>query len=757
MHIPVINKIKEDFNWVFSSNLEEDELFKRLSYLANQSETKVIIFIDAIDEIPYRDRKFDLNNLCKKINLFKNIKLCISCKQNEWEEFLKVRDISTRIKESLYQVGFDEEEPWYKLGYFSNRELEALDKSYKDVFNYKGNIKGELKKDCKLGFMLRVVSEVYSGRRLPDKVNDIDLLKKYLNKKINKMSNKSSKIAKSVLKELGKCIIEEESEENSFSGKVDENRLKEKLGLSVLDQIPRELFSFNILTRDELDSGVVVVGFYYERLRDFIISVLSFKLPHKTGDDFKEIILKMIKGSAGKDALKWYIPNAKLSQRDLMLECKKRQAKTLLDSYIEMIDSNFPNIKDKFEPKTFGEIGIAISDYKSPFVDGYGFREINQEEEVIVVERGENGRNFFKHGVNLVVGSSDYLNPDLQAKKSIVDQLKKIMKSGLLEEKNNINLLIEKTLGILYYHGKELGIAKPNDHFLPRYNEILPVDFNDIIEKIKLFNAKKYYKEEQLKELIDSGMIEVKKNGEHTLMSYNESIFDYETINKKASRAVRNDKEIPFPNISGDFPPFILLYDYIKKLKSKGIHYLDRYILPEPDIELDKIHNKIIENNGSQSYIPDIIIAQYSNKQLKKYIKKFFQIFINEYNNLVETCFPNLKNNMILYKSQPVNFFIKCSQFNLKNSWSLCYGYEKSDEKENKFEVSLDIESDKEFNYCSGIETLFRVTGPRNFSSRFNIKKVNEFSVLRDWVYNKIENEINQLLEINEFDILMKK
>ncbi len=108
------------------------------------------------------------------------------------------------------------------------------------------------------------IAEVYSEKKLSDKINDIDLLREYLNKKINRMSDNSSEIAKSVLITLAKCIIEEENKERSFSGKIDEDILKKQLGLSVLDQIPKELFSFNILTKDELDSGLIVVGFYFE-------------------------------------------------------------------------------------------------------------------------------------------------------------------------------------------------------------------------------------------------------------------------------------------------------------------------------------------------------------------------------------------------------------------------------------------------------------------------------------------------------------
>ncbi|GAJ09063.1 unnamed protein product, partial [marine sediment metagenome] len=100
---PIIEEIKEDFNWIFSPNLDPHEIFNRLSYLASINKTKVIIFIDAIDEIPFQDSINDLSDLCRKVKKYPNIKLCISCKTNEWEKFLEVRGVPSALEESLYK------------------------------------------------------------------------------------------------------------------------------------------------------------------------------------------------------------------------------------------------------------------------------------------------------------------------------------------------------------------------------------------------------------------------------------------------------------------------------------------------------------------------------------------------------------------------------------------------------------------------------------------------------------------------------
>ncbi|MHC2994143.1 MAG: type I restriction enzyme HsdR N-terminal domain-containing protein [Candidatus Atribacteria bacterium] len=758
---PIIKEIKEDFNWIFSPNLDPNEIFNRLSYLAKTNNTQVIIFIDAIDEIPFQDSINDLSDLCRKVNKYPNIKLCISCKTNEWEKFLEVRGVPSILKESLYKSGQSNDSvSGFKLNTFNDNELEYLNERYKELFKFKGDIKGQLKKDCKLGFMLRVVAEVYSGQELPNTVDDISLLKEFIKRKIKLMKRDDREITRGLLEEIGSIFIEEENKDNK-SGKILESKLKKKLGMSLIDKIPEELFSFNILTRNELENGLFDIGFYYTKLRDFIVAIYSLKLPSKDGDEFKKLLSDMTKGPIGISALRWYISKSTMSQKSIMFEYKKSQALLLVKEWEFLIEKNFPNIKDRFEPKTNGEIGIVISNSKNPFIEAFGFRKIsNEEEKVVSVEKSNRGENFFAKGVNLVTYFTSHVDPQEKAKKFVMDQLNKIVKKGLLNEDYNINILKEKILSILYYYGNELNIDKPNDRCLPRYNSILPIDLEEIKRRIKIFNAKYYYKQLQFNELKKSGKIEEIKNDNSAFITHkhNNSAFNYHSIEKKALEAIKNKKEIPFPNSYGDFPPYVSLYDFIDILIKKGITVIKKPLFPQADIPIDQINDKINKMGGQTNHVPHIIVAQYSDEQLKKYIETFFPLFIKEYNKMVEVCFPTIKHSFPFYNNQPFYFIIEFNRFK-QNGWTLCYGYKTDNLKENKFEVIINPAKskfdckDKSFKtiHFSTIDKLFRAdvySKNRSIASNFNIREADEACVLRDWVYNEIENELKNLIEI---------
>ena len=757
---PIIEEIKEDFNWIFSPNLDPHEIFNRLSYLASTSKTKVIIFIDAIDEIPFQDSINDLSDLCRKVKKYPNIKLCISCKINEWKKFLEVRGVPSALKESLYKSEQSNDSvSGFKLNTFNDKELEYLNERYKELFKFKGDIKGQLKKDCRLGFMLRVVAEVYSGQELPNTVDDISLLKKFIKRKIELMKRDDREIARGLLEKIGSIFIEEENKDNK-SGKILESKLKKKLGISLIDKIPEELFSFNILTRNELKNGLFDIDFYYTKLRDFIVAIYSLKLPSKDGDEFKKLLSAMTKGPIGISALRWYISKSAMSQKNIMFEYKKSQALLILKEYKSMLETNFPYIKDKFEPKTNGEIGIVISNSKNPFIEKCGFRKINNgEEKVISVGAGDRAdeiaKNFFSRGVNLVKYFSDYVDSHEIVIKLLIDQINEIVKKGLLNESYNNNILIEKILSIIYYYGKELNINKPNDNCIPRYISILPIDLEDIKKRIKFINAKHYYKQLQFNELKKSGNIEEMKNDNSAYIThkYNNSVFNHHSIEKKALEAIENKKKIPFPNSNAYSPPYVLLYGFINILIKKGIAVIEKPLFPHADIPIDQINDRINEMGGQTSHVPHIIMAQYSDEQLKEYIKTFFPIFIKEYNKIIEICFPTIKHKFPLFNNQPLHFIIEFNRFKNKGC-TLCYGYKKDNLKENKFEVINNPTKtkfdDKSFNTIvfSTINTLFMVdiySASHSISSYFNIKKADEVCVLRDWVYSEIENELKEL------------
>ncbi|MBA7553794.1 hypothetical protein ES705_46393 [subsurface metagenome] len=393
---------------------------------------------------------------------------------------------------------------------------------------------------------------------------------------------------------------------------------------------------------------------------------------------------------------------------------------------------------------------------KNPFIEAFGFRKIsNGEEKVVAVEKSNRNENFFAKGVNKIRFFLSSIDPKEKAKKFIIDQLNEITEKGLLKEDYNIYILIEKVLSILYYYGNELNIDKPNDRCLPRYSSILPIHLEDIKRCIKFINAKHYYKQIQFNELKKSGKIEEIKNDNSACIThkYKNSVFNYHSIEKKAFEAIENKKKIPFPNSYAYSPPYVLLYDFINILIKKGITVIKKPLFPQADIPIDQINDRINEMGGQTNHVLHIIMAQYSDEQLKKYIETFFPIFIKEYNKMIEICFPTIKHKFPLFNNQPLHFVIEFNRFQNKG-FTFCYGYKKGNLKENKFEVIANPTNtkfdDKSFNTIafSTINTLFMVdiySKYRRISSYSNIEKADEVCVLRDWVYSEIEEGLKEL------------
>ena len=156
-----------------------------------------------------------------------------------------------------------------------------------------------------------------------------------------------------------------------------------------------------------------------------------------------------------------------------------------------------------------------------------------------------------------------------------------------------------------------------------------------------------------------------------------------------------------------------IIYGYIEDIIEIGVTTIYEPALPVPDINLEEINDKIIKMGG-EFLLKDICIAQYSNAQLKKYIEKFFELYIKEYNKIVEICLPGMKNNLSLYKAQPFHLIIEYNRFK-QNNFTLTYGYNKNKTDENIFEVyinpdnSLFNQRGKIFNriYFSTIERIF--------------------------------------------------
>jgi len=774
----IITNIREDFNWFFSPRCEAVEIVRRLEGLSSHGNYKVCIFIDAIDEATAPNFAQDLNDVVRKLQQFKNIKLCVTCKSLEWHKFLGSKGSPTFLAEAVYKpqtvINTDQEKKIVEkdsgvfVQRFSDEELTQLDTKYRSIFKYRGNLTGEVKNECKLGFMFRIVAEVYEGRELPNKIDDVDVLNEYLNKKLEKCDKE---LSRNYLEGIGNVLLAATRDKKALllSDKVEESYLRSQLKLKPSDKLPEELFAYNLLVRSEAENGLHYIGFYYTRIRDYVIAILSLKLSSKISDEFRDMIRPLFETSVGLSVLDWYVTIAKDNHRKILLEYRQSRALLFLNEYVRLIEMHFPLMKDRFEPFTSGPIGIVISGDQHDMQVSYGFRPLQDANDKLLeifplLSHKELWPELEKMNVHIVHQKSrDFIseNPIIAAQEDVADQLRKIVKTGKLNESYNEGLAFEKAIAIIYNNLPELGFSKmaPNN-WLPDIRHLYPISCDEIVKRVRLIYASEYYRNEAIQEEINTGRIKVQRKGQYSSCQIDLRQLNHDDIERKAQTAVEKGMQIPESRVIGESQLYSVLLDTIKTIQKK-YSKISGPLLPSPDISGNDIYSILRSKGGRFNSIPHHIIVQYSDDQLKKYIDSFFRTFFIEYKKIIETCFPTIKNKIPFYAEFPSGVYVEADTNNLNVSEGrLQYGY-KYDNSEPHIEVIINpaeplISSERFDRFRSwtmrGLDSIFRGYEPTPIVhiGGFGVGIDNHSAAmcpLRNFIYEQIKNDTKQILE----------
>lgn len=772
----IIDTIREDFNWIFSSWLEAPEILRRLQSLTQKTKNKVCFFFDAIDEATNKDFNLDLDDFISKLKEFPNIKVCVSSKISEWKRFLMIGGNPSYLSETLYptdskskkycmdfyaDANYPEKRtlPGFSLERFDDSEMKILEEKYKRVFKYDGVLTDNIKNECKLGFMLRVVAEVYEGEKLPEVVDNVELLKRYLSKKYSKF--KKPQKAERYLTEIGRILIEKEfSKKKTIAGKINEIELRKKLRLSIDQQISPELFSYNILTKTVFEDGSKLIGFYYSRIRDYVICVLSFGLPALSQEEFSNLLPKLFVGPIGQSAIGWYSAIAKREHYKILMEYKQSRALIFLNEYQKLIEIKFPKLKEQFEPYTPNKVGIVLVNSQDGNFGFYGFKPLEKDngkliEFIKVKSQRELWQELGDSEVPNVKSREDdfmSIDPKKAASKEIREQLKNIVKEGQLNEEKNVGLALEKAITIIYNYGDKLEISiNKGQGILLRNKDFLPIKCEVVKSKIEHFFASYYYEQKQIENLIQNGTIKPNKSGGITI---DRSLLDYKEIDRKTEKALQENKAIPRPNIYGDFPPLQVLSKAIETMKMENIEKIN-LLFPSPDISEKDINARIFKKSIPVIFNPSsLLFLSYSDNQLKKFLLRFFELYIEEYSTLIETCFPTLKNRFPFFSYLPVIFYVEAST-KKPFDWSLKYGYKHCDMGKSIVKVTINPKSSKlsfgnseyaDIKHWAGLDAILH-SPAKTIDPKLKTHKANEMCILRNWIYQKINEEIEYIIE----------
>jgi hypothetical protein len=285
---------------------------------------------------------------------------------------------------------------------------------------------------------------------------------------------------------------------------------------------------------------------------------------------------------------------------------------------------------------------------------------------------------------------------------------------------------------ILYYYSKELGFDfKLKDFNLPRFELIYPINLKDLRDRIYRFRALHYYQREN---------------------------FDPKAIAQMVEEAFNRDIEIPELNVRGGFPPFEELFKDVNTLLKKGHSKLESHHLPYPDksiTEAETFYRLNVKENFRK-----VRSVQYSEAQARLYIETFFKHLDSCYKEFVENFFPTFKNEFSFYTSIPHEYF-----FFMKDSDALKWGhfgyYSSVDGKAKvniqEFRSSDEIFKEGKIKILRGFSLDNILYNDFPFEVKtvdgINTSKVDDFCVIRGWVYRFLKDDIRDLFEANEISI----
>lgn len=203
----------------------------------------------------------------------------------------------------------------------------------------------------------------------------IDFYKAYFRKLSSRFEQK--KVIQRILTNIARTLYVHNAEELEFEV------LATELRLSTTESIPERLFELNVLERAERDN-TTYLGFYFKKLRDYLIAFRALKWQNFSPEDFQSEIEKREVSGVRLDALNLYYSLASDEHKRVLDSLLYDNAQKYVHLYQEILDNNFPSFKSAFPPYTAGAIGfIGYLDLSKRVITYHGFRPIKETDKTV--------------------------------------------------------------------------------------------------------------------------------------------------------------------------------------------------------------------------------------------------------------------------------------------------------------------------------------------------------------------------------------
>lgn len=714
----IVSKIVEDFNFEFDEQLFNRQLLNRINMLAQREGTCFLIVIDAIDELAIENPITEIDKLLNIVDDFSNIKVCLSCKDSMVKDFEEKNGVFSSLK-SISKITIS-------LNEFNEIELLEIIQRYKKYFDVTINeeIVQEIKKYSNNGFLFRIIFEIYKGKEINEKFENMELMQKYI-ETISKNYNIGIKDLIYTLKVLGEAFINEENDWPRLL--IEENRIDNMLKVNNCQITIEQLLNINVLQRYSSDE-INYLDFYFKPLSYYVITILFGELNTKHGDSFIQMLFKLNNNRRGKEALDWYDNYIKNFQYEDIFRFKNKYGHMLINQYRTIVNIHFNSIKKEFElNEDINNIGIALDNSLSCVINIYGFyKKINENDDVRLIDYKDKN-SLYKNQMN----GYTYTMSKIDMVEVVKSRVRKIIENRCLCESSCRFLNIEYILNMVFLYGKTFGLLYRYEriNFIPNFNEFLPLDLKKLVKDIILFNI-------QTLKLID----ELDRNIEDE--EYYRLLVSGELNIPECSYSIAGKGRVPIYSIANRINKFIETF-------STDIINESHLLIP-----------KNVNIPQKAKWTSDIIIETYTTEELKKYLEDLLLKYIDEYIIIVEENFPTLKKNMSYYNlfkngvSIELYLYTKNHPFLGKYSKKIFYCY--SDKREvkvsicNEDDVPDDSKKRWKINITGEVTSLFyNNSGHKLFNNM----------ILSNMIYELLKDDIDALFknEDNLFEDILYK
>ena len=485
----ILEQIAFEFNWEFEFEKSEISIIKRMIDIFSQHDVDLIIFVDAIDEVPQKNFAISLDNFVRHLPK-ENVKLCVTCKKSLWDSFVSISGNPSFISSCLFSKNKEKELYSFKIEPFSDDELDKVIKKYREFYDLP-EIKGQNRDLCRNPLILRVLSEVYKSQdKIPERIVAPSITKAYIEEKMEKSETPEKDLR--FLSFFGKSLFDNNRES------LYEDEIPKTLS------VPEYLVSFSVLRRTQDKLGRYALSFQYDYIRDFLTCFHSLKMDELSEEQIVELVSEKIHEKLPRNVFRYFESVSKDGKKRILRnEFSKynfRRANEFVKHYQRILVTEFPIIRNRFYPYTKAEVGLLVFYHLDPYFRlNYGFREFSEGEERVIwlekenwfEETSENERWKIarKNGVGIIFSSSpDFtdFDPLEYARKRIIGQLKRLIEKRCLDESQNIALSIEYILDMIRKYNQTLGLPEFKIDF---WNKALPISIEKLIEKTEQLRA----------------------------------------------------------------------------------------------------------------------------------------------------------------------------------------------------------------------------------------------------------------------------